>query len=55
VVTAFGRWLGHLARLDWTAAFGHELELWSCYGFLTTRWAEYLSGGGKPAKRADVS
>ena len=53
--SAFGRWLRQLARLDGTAAFAHELELWSCYGFLTTRWAEYLSGGDKSAKRADVS
>jgi len=52
-VTTFGRWLARLARFDGTAAFSHELQLWSSYGFLTTRWVEYLSG--KFAKHADAS
>jgi glucosyl-dolichyl phosphate glucuronosyltransferase len=49
---AFGRWLARLARLDGTGAFNQELELWSGLGFLTTRWAEFLSGGGRADKRA---
>ena len=53
-MSAFGRWVAQLARLDGAAAFSHELELWACYGFLTTRWAEHLSRGAKPAKRADA-
>ena len=55
LLTAFGRWVAQLARLDGTAAFNHELALWSCYGFLTTRWAEFLSRGGKAARRPDGS
>lgn len=54
-LTALGGWVGQLARLDGTAAFSCELQLWACYGFLTTRWAEYFSGGGKSAKRAGAS
>jgi hypothetical protein len=54
-LSAFRRWVAQLARLDGAAAFNHELALWSCYGFLTTRWAEFLSRGGKAAKRADGS
>ena len=37
-------WLWNLLRLDGTGAFRHEVQLWSCIGFLTTRWAEVLSG-----------
>lgn len=54
-MSALGGWLAQLARWDGKAAFNRELELWSCYGFLTTRWAEYFSGGGKAAKRAGAS
>ena len=54
-LTALGGWVRQIARLDGTAAFSRELELWACYGFLTTRWAEYFSGGGKSGKRAGAS
>lgn len=47
-----GGWLGQLLRLNATAAFAHEVRLWSCLGFLTTRWAEFLSGARRAAKRA---
>jgi glucosyl-dolichyl phosphate glucuronosyltransferase len=50
---AFGHWLAQLVRLDGAAAFTHEVQLWSSFGFLTTRWAEFLSGGKRPTKRAD--
>jgi hypothetical protein len=42
--TQLAGWLSHTLRRDSDKAFGHELGLWSCAGFLGARWREFLSG-----------
>jgi glycosyltransferase involved in cell wall biosynthesis len=41
-VVSFGAWIAALLRLNSAGAFTHEVELWSCIGFLVARWAEFF-------------
>jgi len=50
---SFGGWIAALLRLNRAAAFTHEVRLWSYAGYLTTRWAEFFSGGARAPHRTD--
>jgi glycosyltransferase involved in cell wall biosynthesis len=46
---SFGRWISALLRLNPRTAFAHEVQFWSCLGFLTSRWTEFFCRRSRPS------